>query len=683
MGALPEAGEWVKLEVPAEKLGPQARHEGHRLCLHPVRRHGLLGSHGMSSRVDPAKDPQWSWNVWVGEEPGQARRRPAQRPADARARQESRRVARQADAKRLQDWWLENEYQGAREPRGRRARARSSRWSRRRKTLEAVIPATFVMADLPRAARGFVMMRGQYDKPGDKVDARHAGRLARRCPKQRSLHAARSRATGSSSPRASAHRARDGEPLLAAVLRHGPGEDQRRLRLAGRAAEPSRSCSTGSPSTFRESGWDVKALVQHASSPARTYRQTVAGHAGTARSAIRRTACSPAARASASMPRRCATTRSSSAACSMPTIGGKGVKPYQPPNIWEPVGFGGSNTRNYMQDHGDALYRRSLYTFLKRTAPPPFMTTFDAPNREQFCTRRERSNTPLQALQLMNDVQHFEAARSLRRSASCWKADANPAERITCAFRIAYSRASPTAERDSRSCRRPRQQHLSALSQPTPQAAKEAITNGESKRDAKLAARRTRRWTLVANLLLNLDEDRDEELTAHESLSSNIITHQTRRQFFGGAGLRLGGLALASLVGRSAHLGAASSTAQVHPPLPGLPHFAPKAKRLIYLHMNGGPSQLDLCDYKPKLAEHFDKDLPDSIRNGQRITTMTSGQARLPGRADRCSSSRSTARAARGSANCCRTRAKIVDDIALIKTRAHRTPSITIRPAPS
>jgi hypothetical protein len=64
--------------------------------------------------------------------------------------------------------------------------------------------------------------------------------------------------------------------------------------------------------------------------------------------------------------------------------------------------------------------------------------------------------------------------------------------------------------------------------------------------------------------------------------------------------------------------------------LPGFPHFAPKAKRLIYLHMNGAPSQLDLWDHKPKLQEYFDKDLPDSVRNGQRITTMTSGQTRFP-----------------------------------------------------
>lgn len=116
-----------------------------------------------------------------------------------------------------------------------------------------------------------------------------------------------------------------------------------------------------------------------------------------------------------------------------------------------------------------------------------------------------------------------------------------------------------------------------------------------------------------------------DPLFAHDLL-------QTRRQFFGHAGLRLGGLALAGLVGRAhgASTANASGAARVHPALAGFPHFAPKAKRLIYLHMNGGPSQLDTFDYKPQLAEKFDTDLPDSIRKGQRITTMTSGQARLP-----------------------------------------------------
>lgn len=99
-----------------------------------------------------------------------------------------------------------------------------------------------------------------------------------------------------------------------------------------------------------------------------------------------------------------------------------------------------------------------------------------------------------------------------------------------------------------------------------------------------------------------------------------------RRQFFSGVGLNVGALALAGLMGEST----SAASEQVYPPLPGLPHFQPRAKQLIYLHMNGAPSQLDLFDYKPVLQQHFDKELPDSVRNGQRITTMTSGQARFP-----------------------------------------------------
>ncbi|MCB1211705.1 MAG: DUF1501 domain-containing protein, partial [Verrucomicrobiales bacterium] len=101
---------------------------------------------------------------------------------------------------------------------------------------------------------------------------------------------------------------------------------------------------------------------------------------------------------------------------------------------------------------------------------------------------------------------------------------------------------------------------------------------------------------------------------------------QTRRQFFGDVGLRAGSIALAGMMQAEG----SSQAASVHTALPGLPHFAAKAKRLIYLHMNGGPSQIDLWDYKPGLRKFFDKELPESVRNGQRITTMTSGQARLP-----------------------------------------------------
>jgi Protein of unknown function (DUF1501) len=105
--------------------------------------------------------------------------------------------------------------------------------------------------------------------------------------------------------------------------------------------------------------------------------------------------------------------------------------------------------------------------------------------------------------------------------------------------------------------------------------------------------------------------------------------NQTRRQFFGHTGLRLGGLALGMLMGKEA-LAQRPAPAPMHPPLPGLPHFPPKAKALIYLHMNGGPAQMDLWDYKPQLERHFNEELPASVRRGQRITTMTSGQGRFP-----------------------------------------------------
>ena len=103
---------------------------------------------------------------------------------------------------------------------------------------------------------------------------------------------------------------------------------------------------------------------------------------------------------------------------------------------------------------------------------------------------------------------------------------------------------------------------------------------------------------------------------------------QTRRQFFGCTGLRLGGIALAHLLGKNAI--ASPAIGRVHPALPGFPNFPPKAKSLIYLHMNGGPSQIDLWDYKPGLQQHFNEELPKSVQGGQRITTMTSGQAKFP-----------------------------------------------------
>ncbi|MDP1798086.1 MAG: DUF1553 domain-containing protein, partial [Planctomycetaceae bacterium] len=183
-------------------------------------------------------------------------------------------------------------------------------------------------------------------------------------------------------------------------------------------------------------------------------------------------------------------------------MGGRGVKGYQPPGLWEPVGYSDSNTRFYLQDHGAALYRRSIYAFLKRTAPPPFMSNFDGPNREQFCTRRERSNTPLQALQLLNDTQHFEAARSF--GARMLSEGGNtPTERITFGYKAALSREPDATELQV--VHGVLDQYLERYRQ-DPAGAKAVVAIGESTspqgmNDADLAA-----YTLIGNLILNLDE---------------------------------------------------------------------------------------------------------------------------------------------------------------------------------
>ncbi len=140
----------------------------------------------------------------------------------------------------------------------------------------------------------------------------------------------------------------------------------------------------------------------------------------------------------------------------------------------------------------------------------------------------------------------------------------------------------------------------------------------------------------------------------------------TRRQFFGDVGLRLGGAALAMMLQNTAQ--AAATSGRVHPPLPGLPHFKPKAKSIIYMHMNGGPSQLDTWDYKPKLGEFFDKDIPPSIQGGQRLSTMTSGQSRFPVAPSKFKFERMGKAGTWVNTDLLPYTSKIVDDIAVVKT---------------
>jgi Protein of unknown function (DUF1501) len=149
-----------------------------------------------------------------------------------------------------------------------------------------------------------------------------------------------------------------------------------------------------------------------------------------------------------------------------------------------------------------------------------------------------------------------------------------------------------------------------------------------------------------------------------------LIEHhlpQTRRQFFGSCGVRVGGVALAWLLGDRGLTRAAGGFSPVRPALDGLPHFPARAKRLIYLHMNGGPAQHDLWDYKPQLQKHFDQELPDSIRNNQRLSTMTSGQSRFPVAPTKFKFSQA-GRCGRWISELLPHTAKIVDEIALIKS---------------
>lgn len=182
-------------------------------------------------------------------------------------------------------------------------------------------------------------------------------------------------------------------------------------------------------------------------------------------------------------------------------IGGPSVKPYQPPGVWEAVAMIGSNTRDYRQDSGESLYRRSMYTFWKRAAPPASMDVFNAPTRETCTMIRERTNTPLQALVTLNDPQFVEAARRLAERAIESKGDVDGriefiAERLLArplrAEELAIVRG--TVDRFD--------QHFAVDGN---EAAK-LITVGESKPDGKVPAAQLATWTMVANELMNLDE---------------------------------------------------------------------------------------------------------------------------------------------------------------------------------
>src|ERR1051325_9130583 len=182
-------------------------------------------------------------------------------------------------------------------------------------------------------------------------------------------------------------------------------------------------------------------------------------------------------------------------------VGGAPVKPYQPEGVWEAVAMTVSNTRVYMQDKGDGLYRRSLYTFWKRIAPPANLEILNAPSREVFCTRRERTDTPLQAFVTMNDPQFVEAARALAARAMISSRDFDA--------RLDWMTQSLIARRltsESRAVARKMQESALENYRNDPAAANALFSVGESKPAPKLPPAELAAWTLVANQTMNLDE---------------------------------------------------------------------------------------------------------------------------------------------------------------------------------
>jgi hypothetical protein len=178
-------------------------------------------------------------------------------------------------------------------------------------------------------------------------------------------------------------------------------------------------------------------------------------------------------------------------------IGGPGVRPYQPSGLWEEVSESGAV---FVQDHGDNLYRRSLYTYWKRSVPPPNMLIFDTPTRESCSVRRSRTNTPLQALVLMNDPQFVEAARVLAERAI--KRGGSVEEQITAAYRLATGVApSPLALGTLKSSY---EREITAF-QADADRAKKLLAVGEAMRDDAIDVITHAAMTAVCSMILNLD----------------------------------------------------------------------------------------------------------------------------------------------------------------------------------
>ena len=254
--------------------------------------------------------------------------------------------------------------------------------------------------------------------------------------------------------------------------------------------------------SFREDGWNIKNFFRSMVTSS-TYRQSAS--VSQEKLALDPTnkflARGPRFRMDAEMIRDHALAASG---LLVSKIGGPSVKPYQPSGVWEAVAMPESNTRKYVQDTGEGLYRRSLYTFLKRAAPPPNMEVFNATAREVCIIKRERTNTPLQALTTLNDVQFVEAARILAEKTLVQHPDANdPVARMQS---IALKLLGRPFRGEELGVVQASLNELLAGFRGNADAAKELLAMGATRSSDQLDPAELAAWTMTVNMLMNLDE---------------------------------------------------------------------------------------------------------------------------------------------------------------------------------
>ncbi len=502
MGELPEAGKWITLELPVETVGLAT---GDKLTGFALTQHGgtvYWDKVGVAGVVDRAADGQYSLAIWtkqlLEQDTGKAPEELRGAVEQLKKRTAAGEPATAEETNPIRTYYLSKVCLDTMASFAT-LQQQLAAISKERKAIDDAIPSTFVFRDLPQARESFVMMRGAYNRPGDKVKP---GVIEVLPPLRLSDSAATPTRLDLAKWLVSPE-----QPLTARVTVNrfwqqffGVGLVKTSYDFGSQGELPSHpELLDWLATTYQQSGWNTKDLVRLMLC-SHTFRQrsAVSEHQLSVDPENRYYARGPRFRLDAEPIRDNALFVSGLLDL---TMGGPGVKPYQPPNIWEPVGFAGSNTRFYKQDKGQALYRRSLYTFYKRTAPPPFMVNFDAPNREQLCAKRERSNTPLQALQLMNDVQYVEAARNL--AARLLQAHPGFGDQLDLAYRLLLSR--PPRENEVAILQAQYQYQLDRFAS-NPEAAKQLLKVGESKSPEMSDLAGLASLTMVCNTLLNLDE---------------------------------------------------------------------------------------------------------------------------------------------------------------------------------